>query len=586
MKFQKLLYILLGLLSSVIGYSQVRLAVEADSRGVSENGTVKLTVVLEISGADMFQETPLRSPDLSKFNIIGDASEQNTYVDTQKNLIVNQQIYQYLLEPKQEGNIKMGSFLVTVNGKMYKSEPFDLYIDERVSRNSIPEKKRDENVYLDLEIEDKEIYENQPTIAVLRAYSKDLNNFRRVHNIQLPKQENIKVKPISYRKSEIEQNYKKGMASQVLGVFMIFPKKSGKVEVDPASAIVKTSEKNTKIISNKVKLNVKNLPESSPNNFKDAVGTFNIDLISETPLTNTELEVGKPINVLMKISGVGNLDEIELPKLKPSSQYSFYKPKIVSKTQATKKGEQGEVLVKYVVIPKTAGSVQVFTEPFTYFNPADGRYVNLVEKSLKFNVLSHEDILASKTTLEKVNEYSNDVLETVNTPIVETDSFKVKKSNYFSWKTVVINYGIIVGAILLLIAFLGLRNHRKHAKETMVNAPISTVSETEKALKEQEKLDVSTYLAYMERLLDDHNFNEFFTTFDELCLDVEQEIQKENPDVSLKSFMEQQKGDANAEKYRNLLQQIQMEKYAPEPSLEHMEAIFLSIKGLFKDIIK
>ena len=65
------------------------------------------------------------------------------------------------------------------------------------------------------------------------------------------------------------------MASQVIAMFIIFPEEAGNVEIEPVSAMVKTPEIN-KIISNKVKINVKTLPKDSPENFKNAVGKFQV----------------------------------------------------------------------------------------------------------------------------------------------------------------------------------------------------------------------------------------------------------------------------------------------------------------------
>jgi hypothetical protein len=54
------------------------------------------------------------------------------------------------------------------------------------------------------------------------------------------------------------------MASQVLAMFMVFPNEAGYVEVPAVSASVSTYSNKNKIVSNKVKLNVRKLPEGAP----------------------------------------------------------------------------------------------------------------------------------------------------------------------------------------------------------------------------------------------------------------------------------------------------------------------------------
>ena len=113
----KIPYILF-LFSAIFTYGQVTLAV-SDVKNPRVNQRFNLTVILEISGENMEQETPLRMPDLSKFDIIGSASEQNTVVlDAKKGDVLNQMVYQWVLTPKEAGKIRFGSVLVTVNGKI------------------------------------------------------------------------------------------------------------------------------------------------------------------------------------------------------------------------------------------------------------------------------------------------------------------------------------------------------------------------------------------------------------------------------------------------------------------------------------
>lgn len=107
---RKALHIFL-LFCTVFAYGQVTLAI-SEVKDAKVNQRFNLTVLLEIAGENMQQETPLRMPDLSKFEILGSASEQNTVVlDAKKGDIINQMVYQLSLSPKQIGKLKFGSVL-------------------------------------------------------------------------------------------------------------------------------------------------------------------------------------------------------------------------------------------------------------------------------------------------------------------------------------------------------------------------------------------------------------------------------------------------------------------------------------------
>ncbi|WP_449401249.1 BatD family protein [Chryseobacterium wanjuense] len=261
----RFIYILF-ILTSVISYGQVNLSVTPDKTNYNGKDIINLTIVLEMNGSEYNQQTPLRLPDFSKFNLIGTGSVSNAYVDPETNTVVSQSVTRLALEPKQKGKVRVGSFLITINNKIYKTEPFDIFVKD-VEKKSVAS-NTSKDVYLNMEIEDREVYQDQPTIAVLKVYSKNMDNFRRVKNIHLPEQDNLSVYPVSFAKSEIDPADYGNMASQILAVFMLFPNEAGYVEVPGVSASVNSYSNKNKIVSNKVKINVKKLPEGSPEYFK------------------------------------------------------------------------------------------------------------------------------------------------------------------------------------------------------------------------------------------------------------------------------------------------------------------------------
>lgn len=570
---QKIFHILF-LAMSVISYGQVTVLTEVNTKEPKQNEPVVLTIVQEVVGENLEQQTPLRLPDLSKFDIIGNASEQNTFIDQKKGIRVNQIVYQYYLQPKTIGKVKIGSALVTVNGKIYKSEPFDINVketDKAVDRDYLSK-----DVYLNLEIQNKEVYENQPTVAILRAYSKNFENFRKLQNIKAPQQNNARIKPIRYKKQDIETNDGE-VASQVIAMFIIFPEETGNVEIEPVSALVKTPEIN-KIVSNKVKLNVKTLPKGSPVNYKNAVGNFDVSI--ENLSKEEHVEVNKPTDVLVKISGLGNLDLDKLPKLIESKDYTFYKPQIISHISANNKGVKGEITAKYVLVPKHEGRIDVKTEHFSFFNPEINQYVDLGTKSILLNVLNSEQIEAQKSTIDLVDDYTDKVLENVPLPVIEKEK---QTQNYrLNFKNLLTGLAIIFGGSLLLFLFL---KPRRTQLETTSQKPITTVTEEEERLRNKIRPDAHTYFEYLKNLKDSNNYSEFFNTYHELHQDVEFQIE-ENFGMNLKAFIENYKSAKFAEDFRTLERQISIEKYAPTHEENHIEELYQAIVKIYSEVTK
>ncbi len=568
---QKIIYAIFTLIS-VISYGQVQLYMKSDKTDYNGKEIVNLTIVLELNGNNLEQKSKIMLPDLSKFNMIGSGSFNQIVNDADTNTAIDQYITRIALEPKQKGKVRIGSVLVNVNNKIYKTEPFDIFIKD-IEKKPIANLAND--VYLNMEIEDREVYQDQPTIAVLRVYSKNIDNLRKVKNIRLPQQENLNVHAISLKRSDIDPSGYANMASQVLAVFMVFPNESGYVEVPSVSASVNTFSTKSKIASNKVRLNVKKLPEGSPESFKNAVGNFKVDVYCPP---NEKIEAKKPVNVTVKVSGEGNLADMSLPKIEESPDYEIFAPKITTHLNPGLTGMKGEILAKYILIPKKAGELIVKTEAFAFFNPAEKEYVNLGQEKLGLTAFSHDQVLEARSTVEKVNEYTNTFLETVDSPVLKTTSFKVKEKSKFNWNVLFVNVAILIGLFIAYMLFKYWQKKQNIIKEKPTPKPLGSVAETEKKIRESLKTDISDYFAYLENLKISGDYPKFFETFDEMDAEVRNQYFQSSKE-DFKVFLERQNGSSVAESYQELLQKVQIEKYSPITSED-------SLNDLLKDIVK
>jgi len=568
---QRIIYAIFTLLS-VISYGQVKLTMKPDKTDYNGREVVNLTITLELNGDNLVQQSKLQLPDLSKFNMIGSGSFNQGVRDAETNTAIDEYVTRIALEPKQKGKIRIGSVLVTVNNKIYKTEPFDIFIRD-VEKKPVANVSND--VYLNMEIDDREVYQDQPTVAVLRVYSKNIDNLRKVKNIKLPEQENINVHPINLKRSEIDPYGFGNMASQVLAVFMVFPNEAGYIDVPPVSASVNTFSSKNKIASNKVKLNVKKLPEGSPESFKNAVGNFKVDVYHSA---KEKVEVKKPVNVTVKVSGEGNLADLNLPKIEESPDYDVFAPKITTRISPGLTGLKGEVLAKYILIPKKAGNLIVKTEPFAYFNPSEKEYINLGQEKLDLTSFSHDEVLEARSTVEKVNDYTNTLLETVDSPVLKTTSFKVKEKNKFNWNVLLVNISILIVLLLVYLLFRNWQKNRNIIKDKQTPKPLGSVAETEQEIRESLKTDISDYFAYLENLKNSGEYQKFFETFDEMDQEVRSQYFQSSKD-DFRAFLERHNGSSVAENYQELQQKIQIEKYSPLSSED-------SVNDLLKDIVK
>ena len=573
----KISYILF-LFAAVFSYGQVELAVVTEDRPLKVNERFTITFILEISGNEYVQESSLKLPDLSKFNMIGTASNRNTYVDSKTNTIINQLVYQVVVEPKEAGKVKLGSALVQVSGKMYKTEPSDIFINASEKKSNNYDDFASNDVYLNMEIKERNVYTNQPTIAVLRAYSRDFDNFRKVGNIILPEQNNVNFRTVSHQKSDIER-VSGELVSQIIGVYLVLPTKSGTIEIEPISA--KLKNKDIEIASNKINLNVKKLPSGSPLNYKNAVGNFSVDIENKSI---EKAEVDKPINVVVKIKGEGNFVNVKLPKILPNENYRVFEPKISNNYISGNDGVKGEISAHYVVIPTKPGPISIETDNFSYFNPEEKKYIDIGSKYLAINVMSHEQILDSKTTLEKVNEYTNTILETVNTPVISTSALQVKEKDKLNWMTIVLNLTLFSGLVFLLFYVRKSFKKRKFALQHISSAkPIETIAEVEQKLKSHHTFSLSDDLNYLENLKNQKDSKKFISAYEEMVKSFEKRIyQKEK--LPLNAYFEKNFGAQFVENFKFLSNKISIEKYSPLATDDTLDELYEEIFQLFSKI--
>ncbi|MEC5393893.1 BatD family protein [Bergeyella sp. RCAD1439] len=573
---ERLQYVMM-VLCSVLGYSQVNIVADTDKKVISGKEQFVLTVIQEVNGSNYLQETPLRSPDLSKFTIVGQGSVRHTYVDPESKTVINRLVYEILLEPKQSGRYKIGSFLVTVNGTIYKSEPFEVVVNGEVAQRSAVEKKTD-NVYLTMELKDSEVYQNQPTVAVLRAYSRDFNNLRRVGKVHFPERSNVEIRPVHFSKDEIEQHSNNGW-SQVVAMMLVFPNESGKIDIPPMTAVYADEERRGETIrSNAAKLNVKKLPSGKPEHFKEVVGRFDYSVTTDKV---SKVEVGKPVDVMLRVKGEGRLRNDQLPRILASEDYVFYKPDVVRRIKSGKDGMKGEVVAHYVVVPKTSGKMTLRTENFSFFDPEKRRYEDLGGRTLVLEVLTSEEISNTRTTMERMADYTNTVLETVNTPVTPTTKYKLSNGEGVRWRTLLGNYGLIFGFFLAVI--LGITGYRK-LKGTgpkTEGVDLGSVDETETQIRKYLSFDAAERLDFVE--VQASSPDGFFKTYDEFIGDLEQYVQQRHK-TSFETYLLHTKGPRVLEEYRELKQQLQMEKYAPLQNSEHLKELIAGLKGVFEGV--
>ena len=537
---------ILSFILPIFGYGQVTLLSETDTKEYQVREPFNLSIGLEIIGENYQQQSPVRLPDLSKFEILGNATESVAAIDPETGNVVRQVLYHLILQPKHAGKTRIGSALVQVNGKTYKSEPFEILVRDGKRKHDAWGR----SVSMVMEVLDKEVYENQPVNVVLKLKANPHNylDFRKVNQIKLPqKTKNIYI--VNLKREDIEIDKNDETAMQVIASFVVVPEKDGNLFVSPATALFNEE----RILSNPLKIHVKKLPEGAPRGFKNAVGKFDL----EVEIPKEEVEVNQPMDVFVKLKGKGNIIGAELPKIVESDDYTILKP--TQKIEVKESEHSGEKTDHYVIIPKKEGEITIRYENFAYFDIDEKQYQTINSDDIKILSLSKEAMDSPTSTLGKMMDDTGHILKKVNLLPVSEEENEEESFDYGRF----VGMGLLVFGSLLAIYFFTFRKKKpKQWSSVQEDDKITTIAETEELLKDNISIGKEYYFGALKNAADKGDSAGFFENYQELHTEAENQI-KRLKNQTISEFLEEIENADFVKDFEQFRTEIQEAKYAP-----------------------
>lgn len=537
---------ILSFILPIFGYGQVTLLSETDTKEYQVREPFNLSIGLEIIGENYQQQSPVRLPDLSKFEILGNATESVAAIDPETGNVVRQVLYHLILQPKHAGKTRIGSALVQVNGKTYKSEPFEILVRDGKRKHDAWGR----SVSMVMEVLDKEVYENQPVNVVLKLKANPHNylDFRKVNQIKLP-QKTKNIYTVNLKREDIEIDKNDETAMQVIASFVVVPEKDGNLFVAPATALFNEE----RILSNPLKIHVKKLPEGAPRGFKNAVGKFDL----EVEIPKEEVEVNQPMDVFVRLKGKGNIIGAELPKIVESDDYTILKP--TQKIDVKESELSGEKTDHYVIIPKKEGEITIRYENFAYFDIDEKQYQTINSDDIKILSLSKEAMDSPTSTLGKMMDDTGHILKKVNLLPVSEEENEEESFDYGRFA----GMGLLVFGSLLAIYFFTFRKKKpKQWSSVQEDDKITTIAETEELLKENISIGKEYYFGALKNAADKGNTASFFENYQELHTEAENQI-KRLKNQTISEFLEEIESPDFVKDFEQFRTEIQEAKYAP-----------------------
>lgn len=207
-----------------------------------------------------------------------------------------------------------------------------------------------------------------------------------------------------------------------------------------------------KIQSNPISIHVKPVPvEGRPESYNGAVGSFNMTAnVDKTKLTTDEA-----LTLKVSISGRGNVNLLNSPKIDVPSGFEKFDPKVTDDIEKNSNPLQGSRTFEYVLMPKEAGDHTIPAVEFSYFDPVANAYKTI--KSEPFTI----HIEQGRQTKQEKQDFSVGKNE-----LVKNETGVLNWTRNHTWFILSPWFYILLLIPVLVLAGLFLYKRRKDYKTT------------------------------------------------------------------------------------------------------------------------
>jgi hypothetical protein len=440
-------YLILVLISFQSLLAQVQFEARVSKTTLGLNERLRIDFVMNMDG-DNFNQ-----PSFEGFRIIAGPSQQvsQSWINGKSSF---EKIYSYYLLPQQKGNLIIKQATIEYNGQIYKTSPIKITVTNAVQEardpNDAPQISADNNLYLVADISKTNPYINEPITVVYKlyfSYNIGITNWR---ELEKPKYNDFWSQNIDIKELVGEEGMFKGEKYRfvVLRKTVLYPQKSGKLVIEPLSldidvqlptnrrdmfGRVQLVNDNKRVSAGAKTIAVKALPEAGkPADFSGAVGKFDFKVIP----SKTNLKNGESLNLLVSVTGKGNMKLFDLPKPVVPNSLEMYDPVHDEKVNTTLAGTSGKISDSYAIIPQFKGKYPIKPMQFSYFDLGSGTYKTITSPEILITVLdgpSANDQIAS--TPSGTNKNSISASEQFKYIKLKTDFISMKEGDFLGSKT-------------------------------------------------------------------------------------------------------------------------------------------------------
>lgn len=322
----------------------------------------------------------------------------------------------YVLLPNQAGTFRIGKGQIQVKGHSYSTSETAVEVrqgqtgdggsEQGAERHSAASERRADNqigkddLLLRLVLSRSTVYKGEPVRACLKLYTR----------VALAGSEGAKMPTFNgFWSQELETDqgpHRETIKDRVydaynIAEYLLYPQESGTLTIDPAqmtvvAQVVVQSNRGfdpffggqdvynvrRELKTPKVSITVKELPSGAPASFNGAVGKYTMN----SELSSSQITANSAANIVVRISGSGNIGFLSSPKLEVPTSFELYDVKTTDQIKHTISGSTGQKIFEYPFIARAEGEYTLGPIAFSFFDPGTHSYVELTSDQFQVSV--------------------------------------------------------------------------------------------------------------------------------------------------------------------------------------------------------
>lgn len=425
----KLLHIII-LLIGFSGFSQVDFTTKLSKNRLGLNERIKVEFSVDKDG-DNF--TP---PKFENFRIVGGPSQsiRNSWINGKRSY---SKTYSYFLSPIEKGTFEIGQASIEVDGEIYKTLPVQVTVTSSVDKPTNPNDPNylaDKKIHLVAELSNNKPFLNEAISVTYKLYVSPDTGVDNWRELEAPRYANFWSNNIDIKSLNVQNGTYKGEPYRyvVLRRTLLYPQKTGELKIEPLTLDISvqvpsnrrdffgnliSSSVNKTVTSGSSIVDVKPLPANNkPKDFNGAVGKFNFEIKSD----KKELLVDEAFQLSLIVSGKGNFNLFDDPKISLPTSLEVYEPEKISNVSVRTSGIKGKVNNKYTVVPNNPGKYTIPQIKFSFFDPELEEY---------------KTIYSDPIFIDIDGVYKNSVESENNSNQNKTNKIQLSKNQFSSFKT-------------------------------------------------------------------------------------------------------------------------------------------------------